>query len=56
MRSACAQPWNIDVAYVPTLAQILTHDQYALNRVDVAVDPHRLHGQFPRWFRDLLYL
>jgi hypothetical protein len=53
MRSTRAQPRNIDVADVPTLAQDFTHHQHALNRVNVAVDPDCLRCQLPRWCGDL---
>jgi hypothetical protein len=48
VRSALTQPWNIHVTYVPPFAQVFSHHQYALNRVDVTVDSDRLRGQLAR--------
>lgn len=48
MCPAFAQAWKVHVTCVPPFVQILTHDQHALHRVDMAVDADSLRRQFPQ--------
>ena len=48
VRAALVQPWNIHVTYIPPFAKVFPHHQYALNRVNVAVNSNCLCRQLAR--------